>query len=101
MQAGSLVRDGQADALRTDVPAIVAMGPVAEPLRDWLAELPADWAGMGKHDFLNWASLAMGYPVYTRSVGRQMFGTDWEFRRGRLARVALDTPLAPVLQAVA
>ena len=69
VQAGSLVRGGQGDALRTDVAAIAALGPVAEPLRDWLRQLPADWAGMDKQEFHNRASLAMGYPVYTRGVG--------------------------------
>ena len=91
--AGHLAAGGAADAGRMDDPKVLsALGPVAEPLPDWLVQLPADWAGMCRQEFLIRASVAMGCPVHIRSLTRKMAQSSWEIQEGRLARRA-DTAM--------
>ena len=69
---GHLAAGGAADARRVDDPKVPALGQVSEPLLDWLGQLPVDWAGMRRQEFLIRASVAMGYPVHIRSVTRKL-----------------------------
>ena len=75
--------------------------PVAEPLLDWLAGVPADWVGMPADDFVAQAVAAMGHPVERYALCRMMAPLGYGFRRGRLARRDTDAAPAPAARAVA
>lgn len=62
------------------------LGPVAEPLLDWLAQLPHDWAGMDRREFLERGTAAMGHPVGAPVLLRKLSLSDWDVCNGRLTR---------------
>ena len=75
--------------------------PVAEPLLEWLAKLPGDWAGMPSAELAARASAAMGHPVERQALWRKLMQSDWCLRSGRLVRRVADAPAALAMRAVA
>ena len=69
-------------------------GPPAEPLLDWLSELPPDWVGMRKQEFLGRAAEAMGHPMTVNVVNRKLAHSGWELRHGRRLVRCADTAMA-------
>lgn len=62
-------------------------GPPAEPLLDWLRQLPLeDAAGMPEVDLLAQAEAAMGHPVAPRLLWRKLSREGWRIRMGCLMR---------------
>ena len=85
------LRLARCDALALDV--VELLGPVAEPLADWLRGMPADRRGL-----MELAAVAMGHLVSVPVMFRMMASCDWHLADGRLARLpSVDAPLVPAV----
>ena len=74
----SATADNDLRRARADAKAYaVVWGPPAEPLLDWLLELPLDAAGWARQELLSQAASAMGHPVDFRHLRWKLAHTEW------------------------